>query len=151
MNRRIPPDAFDFYTGLGITRSYQAVAEKYGVSKRAVTACAAREEWPVRLKRVEKEAREQSDKKLTETLQEMRERHLVTVRAMQSRALAALKQYPLSSGMEAMRAAEMAVKLERLVAGEPTEHTASTIEEVIKREYEEWMVHDEAVEGRSLS
>ena len=36
--KKIPPDAFDFYFSLGPPRSYQAVADKYGVTKRAVTA-----------------------------------------------------------------------------------------------------------------
>ncbi len=144
MNRKIPPGAYDCYVGNGANRGYQAVADKYGVSKRAVTGCAAREDWGSRLQKVEHEAREHGDKKLTETLQEMRNRHLVTVRAMQTRALSALQKYPLATGMEAMRAAEMAIKLERLVAGESTENSAISVEEIIKREYEEWMVRGDS-------
>ncbi len=34
---RIPPEAFDFYVGLGPERSYRQVAGRYGVSKRAIT------------------------------------------------------------------------------------------------------------------
>ncbi len=34
--RKIPPDAFDFYFGLGPGRSYQAVAGEYGVCSRVV-------------------------------------------------------------------------------------------------------------------
>ena len=37
----------DFSLGPG--RSYQAVADRYGVSKRAVTALAKRENWQARL------------------------------------------------------------------------------------------------------
>ena len=47
--RKIPPDAFDFYFSLGPPRSYQAVANKYGVTKRAVTNLAGREDWQRRL------------------------------------------------------------------------------------------------------
>lgn len=42
---KLPADAFDFYFALGTKRSYQAVADRYGVSKRTVAARAARENW----------------------------------------------------------------------------------------------------------
>jgi hypothetical protein len=138
---RIPADAFDYYVSLDAERSYQAVAEKYGVSKRAVTECAKREQWPERLAKIEQEAREKMDKRLAESLEERRERHLVMIRAMQTRALSALQKYPLTSGMEAIKAAELAIKLERLVVGEVADRTA-VVEEIVKREYEQWMEHD---------
>ena len=151
MSRRIPDDAFDRYVSLGATRSYQALADEYGVTKRAVTKRAAKENWAERLEKVEADARKQSDQKLSESISEMRSRHLTTIRAMQSRAVSALQKYPLNSGMEAMKAAEMAIKLERLVAGEPTENTAMSVEEICRREYAELMVDDEAsVEERPL-
>lgn len=142
MSSKIPTDAFDYYVALGTERSYQAVADHYGVSKRATTKCAAREDWATRLSKIESAARETSDQRLAETLEETRSRHLRMLRAMGTRAIAALKQYPLSSGMEAMRAAEMVIKLERLVTGEATERHAS-VEEVIRREFEEWMSTEE--------
>ena len=37
----------------------------------------------------------------------------------------------------------MAIKLERLVAGESTDNTAMSVEEICRREYEELMVDDE--------
>ena len=43
--RKIPPEAFDHYFSLGPERSYEAVARKYGVTKRAVTKLAKRESW----------------------------------------------------------------------------------------------------------
>ena len=61
MSRKIPTDAFDHYFSMGPGRSYQAVADKYGVSKRAVTYAAKREEWPKRLMDIEQQAREKSD------------------------------------------------------------------------------------------
>ena len=45
MTKRIPDDAFSFYASLGPTRSYQAVADRYWVSKRAVVKHAAKEKW----------------------------------------------------------------------------------------------------------
>ena len=142
MTRKIPSDAFDNYVSMGEGRSYEKVAKKYGVSKRAITDCAKREKWAERLENIEKESRQMSDKKLAEAMQEMRERHLRTIRAMNVRALEAMKQYPLATGMEAMKAAEMAIKLERLIAGEPTERTAN-MEEIVRREYERWMTGDD--------
>ena len=138
--RKLPPDAFEHYVSLGPERSYQSVAQHYGVAKRSVTKAAARDDWQARLERIESEARERTDAKLVDSLEEMRERHLKTLRAMNARALAALKQYPLTSGMEAMRAAEMAIKLERLIAGEPSDRTAVSVEEVTKRELSRWLV-----------
>ncbi len=37
MSGKIPPDALEYYLVLGPDRSYQKVADHYGVSKRAVT------------------------------------------------------------------------------------------------------------------
>ena len=151
MTRRIPDDAFEYYVGLGPGRSYQAVADKYDVTKRAVTKHATQKEWSRRLESLEREAQEKSDKKLGESLEEIRERHLRTLRAMHARALTALKQYPLTSGMEAMRAAEMAIKLERLVVGEASERSAVSVEEVTRNELSRWLVtpngNDEGDEG----
>ena len=139
---KIPPDAFDFYVALGSDRSYQRVAEHYGVSKRGVAKHAARENWPSRLDRIEREVRERSDEKLVESLEKMRTRHLATVRAIQSRALAGIKEHPLASGMDAVRAAELAIKLERLIAGESTAHAHTTVEEVTRREIDSLVVLD---------
>lgn len=134
MARKIPEDAFDFYVGLGVGRSYQAVADRYEVTKRAVTKHAATDGWAERLSRIEAEARERSDKRLIETIDEIRGRHLQTLKVMNARAVAALQQFPLNSGMEAMRAAEMVIKLERLIVGEPSERTEVGIEEITRRE-----------------
>jgi len=147
MVNRIPPDAFNFYASMGPERSYQAVADEYGVTKRAVTRRAARESWTERLEKIEREARERSDRKLSETLEEVRNRHLLTLKAMHSKALSALRQYPLNSAMEGIRAAGLAIKLERLVFGEATERAEVSVEEVIKKEYELLMEDDEEEEG----
>ena len=148
MSGRIGDDAFEYYVSLGPARSYSAVAAHYGVTKRAITKCAAREDWVDRLARIEKEARERSDKRLVDTLDDMRGRHLTTLRAMHARALTALKQFPLNSGMEAMKASEMVIKLERLVAGEASDRTAVSVEEVTKRELDRWLVQPGAVVER---
>lgn len=139
MTNRIPADAFEYYVSLGPDRSYVSVAEHYGVSKRAIVKRASVERWAQRLEKVEAIAREKSDVKLGDALADMRGRHLKTLQVMNMRALEALKNYSLTSGMEAMRAAEMAIKLERLIHGEPTDRSALSVEDVIKREYERWL------------
>ena len=103
--RKIPDDAFERYVALGTSRSYKTLAEEYGVTKRAVTKCAAREGWTERLDKIEREARDHTDQRITESLEEMHERHLKTLKAMHARALSGLVQYPLTNGMDAMRAA----------------------------------------------
>ena len=137
MSRKIPDDAFDQYVSLGPKRSYQAIAERYGVSKRSVTKLAHREDWKGRLLRIERMAREKGDEHLAGTLEDMRLRHLKAIRALQGRAVAALRQYPLTSGMEASRALEAGIKLERLVAGEVNEPV--NLEEIARRELDRWM------------
>ena len=136
---KIPPEAFDFYVSLGPSRSYQAVAAEYGVTKRAVVKFASREGWTDRLQSIQAESRAKGDQRIVESLEEMRERHLMTLKVMNARAVAALKQYPLSSAMEAMRAAEMVIKLERLIVGDPGERTALSVEEITRREMENWL------------
>ncbi len=110
MARKLPPDAFSYYAGLGPERSYQVVAEHYGVSKQAVTKLAVRESWQRRLEDIER------------------------------KALETLKTMPLATAMEAVRALDMSIAKERLVRGEPSDRTAIEVEEVIRREYDRWLV-----------
>lgn len=142
MSTRIPPEAFDFYVGLGSSRSYRHVATKYGISKRAVTKHAARENWPERIAKIEVEARDKADKKLAETLEETRERHLRMLRAMAARALEGLKRFQATTAMEAARMADMTIKLERVIAGEPNERTALSLEEVTRREIQDLLTRE---------
>jgi hypothetical protein len=143
---KIPNDAFQYYVSLAAERSYRAVAEHFGVSKRAVTKHAVTERWAERLEEIEREAREKGDRELAETLQEMQRRHMKILRAMSARALTALKEFPLTSGMDAIRAAEVTMKLERLIAGEPSSRAAITVEEVTRREMEMLLVGDDEEE-----
>lgn len=136
MNKKLPLDAFTYYFSLGPGRSYQAVADKYGASKRAITSLAARENWQGRIAELERKAREKTDELALETLEDMNRRHLKVYRFIQNRAIETLKSVPLESAMDAVRAYERAAMGERLVRGEPTERSESTIEAVIKREYE---------------
>ena len=144
MTAKIPAEAFEHYVSLGPGRSYTAVAQRYGVTKRAVAKRAQTEGWRARLERIEHEAQERGDRRLVEALEEMRERHLMTAKAIHARALTALKQYPLTSGMEAIRAAELAIKLERLISGEASERTELSVEEVTRKEMGRWLLPPES-------
>ena len=142
--QRLPDGAFETYVNLGSGRSYQAIADTYGVHKRTVVRTAEREAWAARLKSIEQRAREAVDEKLALEMQERKLRQRKLVVAMASRAAKALVDYPLTSGMEGIRAAERAIKLERLLDGEATENTSVDIEQVIRRESQELLsVEDE--------
>jgi len=139
MKRSIPPEAFDYYVALGPTRSYENVAKHYGVTKRGITKRASAENWSERLAVIEHEVQERTDARLANELEDTRVRHTKMVRAMQARALKGMQQFPLNSGMEAVRAAEMSIKLERLLMGEASERTEVSVEETTKREMSRWL------------
>jgi len=137
---KIPVDAFYFYMSLGAKGSYEAVAEKYGVSKRAVTAIAAKERWQERVAEIQKKASEATKEKVIETLEAMNERHLLALRVIQAKALEALRAMPLNTALAAVRSLDLSIRQERTIRGEPSDRTALSVEDVIKREYERWMV-----------
>lgn len=148
-NRKIPQDAFSFYFSLGPVRSYEKVATRYGVTKRAVVMLAVRERWQEQALEIERKARERTNAKAGETTEEMNERHLKLMRVIQGKALEALKQFPLETALAAVRALEGSVSRERSIRGEPSSGASGSVEEIIKREYERWMtpVEDGAPEG----
>lgn len=121
MAKKLTDDAFDYYVRLGKERSYAEVAAKYGVTKKTVTRRAAGENWAERLKTVERRARAKADDRLGETIAEMHTRHLKMLKAVQSRALKAVQEFPLTNGQQGMRMVEMAIKMERVIRAEPNE------------------------------
>jgi len=141
MNQKIPPDAFSYYWSLGTDRSYKAVADKYGVTKKAVTKLAMREKWQERATEIALKAKEATDKKLVESLEDMSERHIKVCKLIQGKAIEALKTMPLASAMDSVRALDLAIKQERLIRGEPTDRSVLAVEDVIKREYDSWLVN----------
>src|SRR5688572_15350363 len=140
MNRRLPPDAFERYFAQGIDRSYQAVADHFGVSKITVTRRAKEENWQGRIRELEAKSRERSEEKILQMLDEMRERHLKSAKALQMKALEALRNLPPEKAVKAAAALAIGWKHELLLMGEPTDRQATTVEDTIKREYERWMV-----------
>ena len=121
---KIPADAFSTYLALGEERSYQALADKFGVSKRSITKRATKEGWQERILSIERRARERAEADYAESLHDTNSRHLRTLRAIQGKALQALGSLPLSSGMDAVRALDLSIKQERLILGQPNERSA---------------------------
>jgi len=145
VNRKLPTDAFEQYRALGEQRSYTALAQRLGVSKRAVTKLAAKEGWTERMAKIEEGAREISDRKASEDLAAMHERHLATLKVMGVRVLSALRDCPITDGMDAIRAADITIKLERLLAGEASKRTELSIEAITRHEMATLLkvVHDD--------
>ena len=139
MNRKIPPDAFSFYYSLGTGRTYRAVAQEYGVTKQAVAKLAAKDGWQARVQRIDQQAAERTEAQLTETVEAMNVRHIKMLKLVQGRALEALKVVPLTTAMEAVRSLDMSIRQERLARGEATDRNVLSVEEVVKREYDNWM------------
>lgn len=143
MSRKIPPDAFELYMSLGPGRSYQAVAAKYGVTKRAVVDLAKRERWQQRAVEIEAKAKQAAVEKTQETLEAVNARHLKVLRAVEGKAVEALMRLSLTSPADVLRAIDLALRQERLILGEPSARTAVTVEDLIKREYQEWLTHED--------
>lgn len=148
MTRRLPPEAFEFYFSLGTERSYQAVAEHFGAAKVTVTRLAKEENWQGRLRELEQKARERSEKRIVEEMDAVRERHVKAARILQAKALEALRSLPPTQAIKAAAALAIGWKHELLVLGEPTERNAN-VAEVIRSEYERWMVPVEEDEDDS--
>jgi hypothetical protein len=114
---KIPEDAFDLYVRLGPARSYRAVAEHYGVTKRAVTSRATRDGWQARLREIECRARSRADEELEEVLAEMYARHLRILHVIQGKALESLRALPLTSAWDAVKALDLVIERETKIRG----------------------------------
>jgi hypothetical protein len=138
--RKLPVDAFDHYFALGPGRSYQAVAERYGTTKRAVTNLAVRERWQERAAELEWKARESAAKKTMETLEEVNTRHLKVLRSLEAKAIEGMKNLSIDTPADILRAIDLALKQTRVILGEPSERTAISVDDLIKKEYSRWLL-----------
>ena len=146
--KRLPREAVDAYLTMGGDRSYQAVADKFGVSKTSVVTRAQKEDWQGRLQRLEAEAHEKAERKAVENMQAVRARQLKAARFLQARALEVLQSLPAEKGVKAAAALNIAWKHELLLLGEPTERQAN-VEEITKREMARWLVFDDGNEAET--
>lgn len=143
MSRKIPEDAFTYYMSLGPDRSYAKVASKYGVSKRAVANRAKSDDWAGRAESIQQESRARQDAGIVDAFDEMNQRHLKVLKVIQGKALEALRTLPLERATDAVKALELVMRQERIARGEPDEGNES-VEQIIKREYERWLVKSDA-------
>ncbi|MCC7170122.1 MAG: hypothetical protein IT459_06720 [Planctomycetes bacterium] len=134
MSRKIPSDAFERYLALGVERSYEALAAQLGCTRRAVTKRAATEKWQERLREVERKARDRTDADLIDSRVEAGKRHLKLARFLQSKGVEVLSRSPIETPADAIRAIALGIDKERLILGEPTERSETSIEEITKRE-----------------
>jgi len=139
MRRKIPPEAYSYYLGLGQARSYEAVAKHYQVSKRAVTNLARKERWQEKVAAADQQARARAVERAQESIEEMNERHLKTAQLIQKKALEALRDSTIVGAMDAVKALVMGVRDERLIRGEPTDRAELDVAEIVKRESERWL------------
>ena len=140
MNRKLPPEAFAYYVALGPGRSYEAVATKFGCTKRGIADCAKRERWQERIVELEQRGREKVDEQAIESIAEMNDRHLKIARYLQSKGLEGLQGGQRELMAPSTKTCTAGIELERLIRGEPTERSASSVEAIIRREYDLCMV-----------
>jgi hypothetical protein len=143
MNKRLPADALGYYLNLGAARSYQAVAEHFGVSKRTVTTAATRERWQEHLDESQRKAQEKIGESYVDAIAQANERHVKLGRFLQSQGVSALRSGGVLSSGDRIRAIKVGVEIERLGLGEPTERLSTSVEEIIKREFAICMRDDE--------
>lgn len=132
-------ELFQYYVSLGDTRSYQRVADHYGVQKNTITRIAIDHEWMARLKLIEAEARREADKKLADMRAEAYERHMKLAKFVQSKAVQGLQAHAFDSARDASRALVDGVKLERTVMGESTEFQTVSVQAITRREVEKFV------------
>jgi hypothetical protein len=116
------------------------------MSRRAVCTAGSQEHWPERVERIEREAQEKAEREHIESLAEIRRRHLATARAMSARALAGLKEFPLTDGMQAIKAADLTIRLERLLMDEATERVYLDIAALTRGEIDEMLVAEDGAD-----
>ncbi len=138
MNKRLPSDAFGFYLNLGPDRGYEAVAKHFGVSKRAVTTAASRERWQERVAEADAKLRDDAQRQYVDAVRQMNEQHLKVLQFVMSRGVEGLKNAPVSTFGDALKAVSIAIDKERLIRGEPTDRTEN-IEAIVKRETERFL------------
>jgi hypothetical protein len=114
---KLPQDAFDFFFALGPSRSHAAVAKHFAVSRKTVARRAADDGWERRVVELEKKAREASEKRAIETVEQLNERHLKVLKVLQGKALEALRNMSMDKPADVIRALEVSIRQERAIRG----------------------------------
>lgn len=112
---RLPPTAFAYYLGLGPERSYQKVAEYYGVSRQAVAKRGRKENWRKQISIHDEQERQRANQEASDNLAEMNDRHLKTSQVIQKKALESLRATNTMRPKEAAMVLVAGMKIERVV------------------------------------
>lgn len=110
--KRVPRDAFALYVALGAARSLELVAASYGLPLDAARAAATRERWEERLSDVERRAEALAGPVGARGAGDRHRRMLI---AIASKAATELKTFQLTNARDAIRAAELVIRLERMI------------------------------------
>jgi hypothetical protein len=126
-----PPahEAFRAYAEMGATRSTVRVAHEVGKSTRLIEGWCSRYRWVERAQAFDTYLAQHASDAYASVAEEMAARHAREAMALQEQALAKLRALDPSTltPREATRLYEMAVQVERLARGEPTQHTRSDV------------------------
>lgn len=116
MSPQFGEDAFAVYVAMGSARSFRAIAERYGLALSEVESFALEQRWEERLADLELDGADPARLALLSGHRDMLERHRKLVRAMLTRAAKGLVDNPITSGIQSVRAAELAIQLDRMLA-----------------------------------
>ena len=108
MKRKLPDDAFSHFVGLGIRRNFQAVAERYGVTRQAVAKRAHREFWVARATEIDAAAQLITKEQLLRARMALFERLATLWAVAQTKAIEALRDKSFRHGLDAVRALDLA-------------------------------------------
>lgn len=110
--------AGDYYIGLGERRSYETVAVQFGVSRRTIASCAARELWNTRATEHDRQVRERAMERATRRYlaehQRKADAFAAAWRERDERRYACLNTYLPSSCIEALEVIQLGMHVERL-------------------------------------
>lgn len=115
--KRIPDNAFERYLAMGASRSYRALAEELGLSKKAITRHAVRDGWADRLMHAESEASAQAQERAVSDITTFQDKYTKLLHLIQAKALAVLKSAPAMTAADATKALITAIREERNVLG----------------------------------
>lgn len=134
---------FAEYVAQGTKRSYAAVAARFGTTKRRIVRVSQRGNWLARLAEIERNAKTEADRRLTESRAEVDERHLRMIKAIASRGLQGLQAFQFDNARDSAKAVEAAVKLERNVLGRTDLHLDVTVQEITRRELDHFLTTED--------
>ncbi|MCK6446178.1 MAG: hypothetical protein L6Q99_07265 [Planctomycetes bacterium] len=131
MKRKLGLDAFQFYFSLGEGRSYEAVANHFGVSKTTVANVAKREDWQANVERLNAAVREANEKRAVDAVTAMNERHAKLARLAAGKGAEHLAQGRIERTADALRALKFGIEEERrAVLGAKTTASVRTSEDL---------------------